>query len=85
MRGSLTKIIQKRVRVVRVHTLLMMVCLLLAGFQLQAADPPSKPPELSSIAPGAELWREVRQRDQDVTGTTQVRSPGADVLINVSG
>ena len=69
----------------RVHTLLMMVCLLLVGFQLQAADPPSKPPELSSIAPGAELWRDVRQRDQDVTGTTQVRSPGADVLINVSG
>ena len=63
----------------------MMVFLLLATFQLQAADSPSKPPEMSSISPGAELWREVRQRDQDVTGTTQVRSPGADVLINVSG
>jgi formate dehydrogenase subunit gamma len=70
---------------VRVHTLLMMVFLLLAAFQLQAADSSSKPPEMSSISPGAELWREVRQRDKDVTGTTQVRSPGADVLINVSG
>ena len=63
----------------------MMVFLLLAAFQSQAADSPSKPPALSSIGPGAELWREVRQRDKDVTGTTQVRSPGADVLINVSG
>ena len=63
----------------------MMVCLMLSAFQLQAADPPAKPPELSSIAPGAELWREVRQRDADVTGTTQVRSPGAEVLVNVSG
>jgi formate dehydrogenase subunit gamma len=62
-----------------------MVCLLLAVSQLQAADPPSKPAGLSLNSPGAELWREVRQRDGDVTGTTQVRSPGADVLVNVSG
>jgi len=62
-----------------------MVCLLLAAFQLQAADPPPKPPGLSLNSPGAELWREVRQRDGNVTGTTQVKSPGADVLVNVSG
>ncbi|HUV21940.1 MAG TPA: formate dehydrogenase subunit gamma [Gammaproteobacteria bacterium] len=70
----------------RVRTLpMMMVCLLLAVFQVQAADAPAKPVGLISTSPGAELWREVRQRDGDVTGTTQVRSPGADVLVNVSG
>jgi formate dehydrogenase subunit gamma len=63
----------------------MMLCLLLAAFPLQAADPPPKPAELSLNSPGAELWREVRQRDGNVTGTTQVKSPGADVLVNVSG
>lgn len=69
----------------RINTLLVMLCLLLVTFQAQAADTPPKPPELSLNSPGAELWREVRQRDGDVTGTTQVRSPGADVLVNVSG
>ena len=69
----------------RIHTLLMMVCLLLAAFQIQAADPPPKPPGLTSTSPGAELWREVRQRDGEVTGISQVRSPGANVLVNVSG
>jgi len=73
------------VRVVRIHTLLIMVCLLLAAFQIQAADPPQKPAGLNSTSPGAELWREVRQRDGEVTGTSQVRSPGANVLVNVSG
>lgn len=69
----------------RIHTLLMVVSLLMVAFQVQAADPPSKPAEMTSTSPGAELWREVRQRDGDVTGTTQVRSPGAEVLVNVSG
>ena len=59
--------------------------LLLAVFQVQGADPPSKPPEFSATSPGAELWREVRQRDGEVTGVTQVRSPGANVLVNVAG
>lgn len=69
----------------RVHRLLIVAWLLLAAFQLQAAESPTKPVDLISTSPGSELWREVRQRDGDVTGTTQVRSPGADVLINVSG
>ena len=68
-----------------VRTLLVTLCLLMSAFQLQAADPPPKPPELSLNNPGSELWREVRQRDGEVTGVTQVRSPGAEVLVNVSG
>jgi formate dehydrogenase subunit gamma len=35
--------------------------------------------------PGAELWREVRQRDHEVRGMTQVQGPDAGVLINTSG
>jgi formate dehydrogenase subunit gamma len=63
----------------------MVVCLLLSAFQVQAADPPPPPASLLSINPGAELWREVRQRDGEVEGISQVKSPGANVLVNVSG
>ncbi|UCC55787.1 MAG: formate dehydrogenase subunit gamma [Gammaproteobacteria bacterium] len=35
--------------------------------------------------PGTEYWRDVRQRDRIVTGTTQVRGVDTDVLINVTG
>jgi formate dehydrogenase subunit gamma len=63
-----------------------MACLQLAAFQLQAANTPPEPPvDRISNSPGAELWRAVRQRDGAVTGTTQVKSPGAEVLVNVSG
>ena len=35
--------------------------------------------------PGTELWRDVRQRDRSVVGTTQVQGVDTGVLINVSG
>ena len=35
--------------------------------------------------PGTELWREVRQRDQKLAGTTQVKGVDAGILINVYG
>ena len=69
----------------RIHTLLMMVCLILSVFQVQAADPPPPPASLLSINPGTDLWREVRQRDGEIEGISQVKSPGANVLVNVSG
>ena len=69
----------------RIHTLIVMVCLILSVFQVQAADPPPPPASLLSINPGAELWREVRQRDGEVEGISQVKAPGANVLVNVSG
>ena len=69
----------------RIHSLLVMVCLMLSVFQSQAADPPPPPPGMISSSPGAELWREVRQRDGAVTGISQVKSPEANVLVNVSG
>jgi formate dehydrogenase subunit gamma len=37
------------------------------------------------VNPGAELWRDVRQRDRGVVGTTQVKGVDSGVLINVSG
>jgi formate dehydrogenase subunit gamma len=63
----------------------MMVCLILSVFQVQAADPPPPPASLLSINPGTDLWREVRQRDGEIEGISQVKSPGANVLVNVSG
>jgi formate dehydrogenase subunit gamma len=35
--------------------------------------------------PGADLWREVRQREAPVTGTTQVKGVDTGVLINIRG
>lgn len=74
----------------KIHTLLFVVCLLASVFQVQAANPQSAPPpppsSLYTSNPGAELWREVRQRDGEVLrGTTQMTSTDAGVLINVSG
>ncbi len=35
--------------------------------------------------PGAELWRDVRQRDRNVAGSTQVKGVDSGILINVYG
>lgn len=74
----------------RIHTFLFMVCLLASVFQVQAANPQTPPPQmppnsLFTSDPGADLWREVRQREGEVRGTTQVKSTDAGVLINTSG
>jgi len=37
------------------------------------------------VNPGAELWRDVRQRDRSVVGSTQVKGVDTGVLINVYG
>ena len=69
----------------KIHTFLMMLCLMLSVSQAWAADPPPSPPGLTSISPGAELWREVRQRDLPLSGTTQVKGVDTGVLINAQG
>jgi len=63
----------------------MVVCLLLSAFQVRAADTPPPPESLLSINPGTDLWREVRQREGEIEGISQVKSPGANILVNVSG
>jgi formate dehydrogenase subunit gamma len=74
-----------RVSVVRIHTLLILFLLGVFVFQVQAADPPPPPPGLFTSNPGSDLWREVRQRDAEIRGVTQVRSTDAEVLINTGG
>jgi formate dehydrogenase subunit gamma len=59
-------------------------CLIASVFQVQAAPPPP-PPGLYTSDPGIELWNEIRQRNGEVRGVTQVKSTDADILINVSG
>jgi len=43
----------------------------------------NQPIEIQS--PASDLWRAVRQRNVDITGTSQIKGPTADTLINVSG
>ena len=62
-----------------------LICLIVSPFQLSAAEEKLKA-NLGMIEnPGSELWRNVRQRDLVIEGISQVKSPGANVLINVSG
>ena len=57
--------------------------------QLSNAAVPQKhegfPQGVSTINPGSELWREVRQRDLAVTGISQVKGVETGVLINSRG
>ena len=67
------------------------VLAMLLAFALLApasAEPPQRPdyPQgVSSLNPGSDLWREVRQRDLPVTGTSQVQGVETGVLINAQG
>ena len=68
---------------------LILVCLAATVFQTQAANPsanpPPPPPSLFTSNPGVDLWNEVRQRDGDIRGTTQVKGKDAEILINRTG
>ena len=70
----------------RIQTLLLLLCLALLQFQAHAADHPSPAPGMVSTVPGADLWREVRQRDgMVIDGISQVKGVDSGVLINVQG
>ena len=68
---------------------LILFCLTATVYQAQAADPtsspPPPPPSLYTSNPGVDLWNQVRQRDADIRGTTQVKGKDAGVLINTGG
>jgi len=70
-----------------VATVLLVLVLPLVPYVFDAyADKPPVPANASSVpSPGADLWREVRQRDGIVSGTTQARGVDAGTLINSSG
>ena len=68
----------------RILTLLMLVCLMVSPFQISAAED-ADTARVIVENPGADLWRNVRQRDLVIEGTSQVKSIDANVLINISG
>jgi formate dehydrogenase subunit gamma len=64
----------------------LLLCLTLLQFQAHAADRSSPAPGMVSTVPGADLWREVRQRDGMISdGISQVKGVDTGVLINVQG
>ena len=70
----------------RIQTLLLLLCLTLLQFQAYAADRPPPAPGMVSTVPGADLWREVRQRDgMIINGISQVKGVDSGVLINAQG
>ncbi len=64
-----------------------MVFLLFLSLPLasQAANHGDKDEGAITQNPGSELWRNVRQREFPLAGTSQVKAVDANVLINVSG
>ena len=69
-------------------SILMLLLWLVTPANAGPPGPPQKPdfPQGVSVTnPGSDLWREVRQRDLPVTGTSQVQGVDSGVLINVQG
>lgn len=64
---------------------LLLLMLMSSQLALAANDDASKPQGVLIENPGSELWREVRQRDLALQGTTQVRGVDSNLLINVEG
>ena len=62
-----------------------MVCVLFTPVSAEPPQRPDYPQGVSSTSPGSDLWREVRQRDLPVTGTSQVKGVETGVLINAQG
>ena len=68
----------------KIRTLLVVLCLALLPFAAFSED--KKPePGVFMKDPGAELWRQVRQRDTEGVGISQVRGVDSGVLINARG
>ena len=73
---------------VPVALILLIFCALLAQSAGASNLPPkrtSSPDGVAAVNPGAELWREVRQRDGEVVGISQVRGVDTGILINARG
>lgn len=71
----------------KIQTLLLLVVLLLP--QISLADGPPKqnnyPEGVSTQRLGDELWREVRQRDMQSAGISQIKGVDSGILINARG
>jgi formate dehydrogenase subunit gamma len=68
-------------------SILMLVVLLVLPVANAATPQQHKdyPQGVSSISPGSDLWREVRQRDLPLSGITQIQGVDSGVLINADG
>ncbi|MCP4331462.1 MAG: formate dehydrogenase subunit gamma [Gammaproteobacteria bacterium] len=73
--------------VLKLTSTLLLVFMLTAPATAGPGPPkrPDFPQGVSTTNPGNDLWREVRQRDLPVTGTSQVKGVDSGVLINVEG
>ena len=75
------------IALIRAVALSLIFCLSLPS--LAGASQPGEnkdfPRGVSTVNPGADLWREVRQRDLPMSGTSQVKGVESGVLINVQG
>lgn len=68
--------------------ILFILCSLLTQLGGASNLPPQRvnsPDGVAVINPGAELWREVRQRDGEVIGISQVQGVDTGILINAQG
>ncbi|MCU7878760.1 MAG: formate dehydrogenase subunit gamma [Candidatus Thiodiazotropha sp. (ex Lucinoma borealis)] len=66
--------------------LLLLLCLFVQPFDNFAKASESKGiPTVAVLNPAAELWRDVRQREQLTNGTSQVKGVDSGVLINAYG
>jgi formate dehydrogenase subunit gamma len=70
-------------------SILLLVTLLVLPEMAIAAAPSQQhkdyPQGVSTVNPGSDLWREVRQRDLPIQGITQVQGVDSGVLINAWG
>lgn len=69
----------------RIHTLLVVACLMVLPFPALAGEPPDQSGKFIATVPGADLWREVRQRDLPIQGSTQIKGVDTGILINSRG
>ena len=77
-----SRIRHHRIVVYSLLSLLVMTLVLpLVPYAIAGLDPFAGKP----ANPGAELWRDVRQRDRSMTGSTQVQGVDTGVLINFYG
>lgn len=73
----------------RWYSWVLMLCLIFVlpifSANVLAESQPESTAALKIVNPGADLWREVRQRDGAIRGSTQMKQVDANVLIHTEG
>ena len=88
-KGSMIMLLQnsKKIAPARVlHWLVLLLsALLFVPLAIAQTAPVQQMPSVQVPNPGADLWRDVRQRDATFSGRTQVKGVDTGVLINANG